>query len=137
MKKNVTIGVALTLLSLAIVSCQKENEMDSTVNVCHDEAVHTVVYSIDGVTHQVTLRGDDSLREFIYRLLTMAKMGHQVSLYYDGAYSATSVSKETITYNTPSQVDASDWCDKMAHHGYSVSFYYDETLELYVCTATK
>lgn len=137
MKKTTKIGFAIVLACLATTGCQKENILESPEAIHQNTSVQTVTYTIDGVTRQMTLRGNDALREFINQLLSMAKMGHQVTFYINECVSTETASKETVTYSTSNKTEAEEWCEMMAGQGYTVSFKYDSKLDMYVCTAIR
>ena len=98
-------------------------------------AVYKVRYSIDGVTYQLTLVGEEAWRAFLNRMLALAEEGHIVSFRNENASSQIAPSKETITYTTSNHDDAYEWAAKMGNLGYNVTIIYDERTGKYICIA--
>lgn len=129
--------VALFLvLSLAAVSCEKETFRDSTVFMEETVASRTVVYSIDGVTRQMTVLGESSWNSFLDWMFALAEEGHVVSFRL-GDSSQNVSSKETVTFTTTNKNEAFAWADAMVESGYSVTVQYDDKTGIYTCTAIK
>lgn len=79
MRKTFTTIVLLAMLGTLAVSCQKENIIDETSIVAENGTVYTVGYSIDGVTHQLTLVGDEAWHDFLSRMFASAEEGREMS----------------------------------------------------------
>ena len=137
MKKIFTTIALFAVLGTMAVSCQKENIIDEPFVTTQKSTVYIVSYTIDGVSHQVTLAGDNAWHDFLHRMLALAEEGHAVSFRNESAVSRIASSKETITYTTSSHDDAYAWADKMVHNNYTVTILYNEDEGVYICIATK
>ena len=69
MKKTITTIALLAVLGTLAVSCQKENITESTTFIAEDSAIYRISYSVDGVTYQLTLIGDEALQDFFFNYL--------------------------------------------------------------------
>ena len=134
-KKMITVALFAVLGTLA-VSCQKENMMEPLVYEMETEGTYLITYSIDGVSQQVRLSGDEELRAFLRRLTALAREGHRVSVRKTNTNSQAST-KEVITYHTTSEDDANEWAAKMLNDGYDVTIDYDEKTGEFICIAIK
>lgn len=134
-KTTVKVLAVVAALGLTAAGCQKENVYE-TVD-CGQEVtkVCKMSYCIDGEWHECSVNGDAAYREFIARMVALAKEGHKVSFREGGKALRQSASKKTVVYTTTSQTDADKWCIKMANQGYEVTVEYDETTGIYTCTA--
>lgn len=135
MRKTLVTIAFLALLGTLAVSCQKESFNNETFMVEEQNAVYKVRYSIDGVTYQLTLVGEEAWRAFLNRMLALAEEGHIVSFRNENASSQIAPSKETITYTTSNHDDAYEWAAKMVNLGYNVTIIYDERTGKYICIA--
>lgn len=128
----------LTMLSLAAVSCQKEDIVDNDIAtiVAESHSVYKMQYTVDGVQHQVVLHGEKEYSEFIYRMLALAEEGHRVS-FYDESKVQYNLSKDTVIYTTKNKDDAYAWTQTMMSNGYTVAVEFDSSTGVYTCTATK
>ena len=134
--KRTIISIALlaALVTLA-VSCQKDSFNEETTMVSEQNAVYKVWYSIDGVTHQVTLLGDDAWHDFLNRMFALAESGHRISFRLENAPSRVAFTKDVVTYTTTNHDDAYKWAEKMGNEGYEVIIEYDPRTGVYTCTA--
>lgn len=137
MKKTfITIALLAVIATLA-VSCQKENIIEETYIVAENDAVYKVNYTIDGVTHHITLFGEKAWMEFLQYMLALAEEGHNVSFFNEENCSQVSSSKDVVVYTTTDATDAIKWADKMVNEGYFVTIDYDPRTGKYICTATN
>lgn len=137
MRKTFTAIALFAVLGTLAVSCQKENIIDETNIVAENGTVYTVSYAVNGVTHQLTLIGDEAWQAFLNRMLALAEEGHEVSFRNEEAASRVVSTKETVTYSTPNHDDAINWAEKMAGDGYTVTIVFDKENKVYNCYATK
>ena len=137
MKKQVKTVALFTVLSLMAVGCQKETIVEPNTGMQQMMNVRTVTYSIDGVSQQIVIRGDEAWRDFLKQLTAMAREGHRIQFRCEEARSNASSSKDVVTYTTSNEEDAIAWCASMYDKGYEVSFYYDQKSGKYICTAEK
>ena len=103
MRRTITTIALIAVLGTVAVSCQKDN-IDETGIVSECNTVYTVNYSIDGVTRQTTLYGDDAWDEFMRNMMALCREGYDVVIR--DANAATLGNKEILTYKTHSEADA-------------------------------
>lgn len=135
-KTFITIALFAVLGSL-VVSCQKENIIDATYVVAENGTVHTVSYTVDGLTHQITLVGDETWRDFLNRMMDLAEDGHEVTFRNEEATSRVVSTKKVVTYTTDNGEDALNWAEKMVDNGYTVTITFDKEKKVYNCYAIK
>ena len=135
MKKTLTTVTLFAVLGTLAVSCQKETLTELSPVTTQDET-YLITYSVDGVSMQTRLNGDEALRAFLQRLTALAREGHRVTVRNENTVSQAST-KEVVTYRTKSEDDASEWAAKMIMDGYAVEIDYDDKTGEYVCTAAK
>ena len=137
MKKQLKTMALFAVLSLMAVGCQKETIAEPNTGMQQTMSVRTVTYSIDGVTQQIVIRGDEAWMDFLKQLTALARQGHRIQFRCEESRATTSTAKEVVTYTTSKEEDAIAWCNNMVHNGYSVSMEYDEVNGKYICTARK
>lgn len=137
MRKTFTTIALFAVLGTLAVSCQKENIIDETNIVAENGTVYTVSYAVDGVTHQLTLVGDEAWHDFLNRMLALAEEGHEVSFRNEEAASRVISTKEVVTYTTDNGEDALNWAEKMVDDGYTVTITFDKEKKTYTCYAIK
>lgn len=137
MRKTFTTIALVAMLGALAVSCQKENIIDEPPVVAENGTVYTVSYAVDGVTHQLTLVGDEAWRDFLNRMMALAEEGHEVTFRNEEAASRVVSTKEVVTYSTSSHDDAYSWAEKMVDDGYTVTITFDKEKKIYTCYAIK
>ena len=137
MRRTITTITLIAVLGTVAVSCQKETFTEETTLAVRNNHVYMMGYSIDGVTHRVTLHGDNALDEFLRRMVALAEEGHEVSFRNEEAASQSVSSKETITYTTSNYDYAVNWSKEKTDEGYTVTITYDKETQIYTCTAVK
>lgn len=125
------------MLGTLAVSCQKENIIDETNIVAENDTVYKVSYTVDGVTHQLTLVGDEAWHDFLNRMVALAEEGHEVSFRNEEASLRAVSTKEKVTYTTTNQDEALVWSEMMIKDGYTVTISYDKASGIYTCIAIK
>ena len=137
MKKIITTIALLSVLGTLAVSCQKETISEPTAIMAEDSAIYRVSYTVDGITYNLTLIGDDAWQDFVKRMIALAEQGHRVTFRNENSSSQAASAKEVITYTTTSHDDAYEWAEKKGKEGYDVTIEYDERTGKYTCTAIK
>ena len=137
MKKKIKTVALFTVLSIMAVGCQKETEVDPASGMQQAMQVRTITYSIDGITQQIVIRGDEAWFNFLKQLTALARQGHRVHFRCEETSTNAQASKEVVTYETTNEEDAINWCNQMIDKGYDVTMYYDKNRNTYVCTAEK
>ncbi len=136
--KTIKIMALLAVLSVAAVSCQKENLVPSTPAevITDNQAVYIYQYEVNGIRSRITLRGEAERADFINRMLALAQEGNTVS-FFDETRSTQLLTKETVNYSTKDEEKALKWVIQMSDLGYKVSVSYDEETGYYNCSATR
>ena len=137
MSKTLTTIELFAVLGTLAVSCQKENIIDETNIVAENDTVYKVSYTVDGVTHQLTLVGDEAWHDFLNRMVALAEEGHEVSFRNEEASLRAVSTKEKVTYTTTNQDEALVWSEMMIKDGYTVTISYDKASGIYTCIAIK
>ena len=136
--KTIKLVALLAVLSVAAVSCQKENvDLTTTADIVADnQAVYIYQYEVNGIRSRITLRGEAERADFINRMLALAKEGYTVRFFNEARFVQLQT-KEVETYSTKDKDKAYKWVSDMSEAGYEVSVTYDEKTGYYNCTATK
>ena len=137
MSKTLTTIALFAVRGTLAVSCQKENIIDETNIVAENDTVYKVSYTVDGVTHQLTLVGDEAWHDFLNRMVALAEEGHEVSFRNEEASLRAVSTKEKVTYTTTNQDEALVWSEMMIKDGYTVTISYDKASGIYTCIAIK
>ncbi len=137
MKKQVKTMALFAVLSLMAVSCQKETIVEPNTGMQQTMSLRTVTYSIDGVTQQIIIRGEEAWMDFLKQLTALARQGHRIQFRCEESRATTSTTKEVVTYTTTSEEDAIAWCNTMFNQGYEVNMTYDVKNGKFICTARK
>lgn len=135
MRKTFTTIALVAMLGALAVSCQKENIIDETPVVAENVTVYTVSYAVDGVTHQLTLVGDEAWHDFLNRMMALAEEGHEVTFRNEEAASRVVSTKEKVTFTTTNHDEAYAWAEAMLKDGYTVSIHFDKETGIYTCYA--
>lgn len=135
MRKTFTTIALFAVLGTLAVSCQKENIIDETNIVAENGSVYKVSYTVDGVTHQLTLVGDEAWHDFLNRMVALAEEGHEVSFRNKEAASRVVSTKEKVTFTTTDHDEAYAWAEAMLKDGYTVSIHFDKETGIYTCYA--
>ena len=135
MKKNLKSIALLAVLSLAAAGCQKETIVEQGVQVQQNASVRTVIYTVDGMTMQISLRGEQEWQNFLNWMFALAEEGHQVTFFNDSARNNIQSTKEKVVYTTDDKSDALRWAADMTENGYEVTIVYDSSTGIYTCTA--
>lgn len=137
MRKTITTIALIAVLGTMAASCQKESPINQASIVSESCTTYTVQYTIDGVSHTVTLIGEDTWHDFLNRMFALAEEGHVVS-FRNVESSPTAISaKETIKHTTTSKEEAYAWGESMGKSGYLVTIEYDKETGVYTCYAIK
>ena len=135
MKRTIITVALFAVLGTLAVSCQKETLTELSPVTAQAET-YLITYSVDGVSMQTRLNGDEELRAFLHRLTALAREGHRVTVRNENTAGQAST-KEVVTYHTTSEDDANEWAAKMIRDGYEVEIDYDEKTGEFICTAIK
>ncbi|MBQ0160479.1 MAG: hypothetical protein KBT28_07660 [Bacteroidales bacterium] len=98
MRKTFTTIALVAVLASMAVSCQKENLLDQPTIASESCAIYTVQYTVDDVSHTVSLIGEDTWHDFLDYMFALAEEGHVVSFRNVETASNAMSAKETVTY---------------------------------------
>lgn len=137
MKKTFkTLVVALPLILLT-PGCQKDNiDINEVKTECQSDT-SKVFYSVDGQSMSLIVASEEAWQSFLHQMVCLAEEGHSVTFRLGSTTIRQGLSKEKLTYVTPSQSDAETWCAHKAKDGYEVTMIYDPVDKVYICTAIK
>ena len=135
MKRTIISVALLAVLSTMAVSCQKENLSETQNASTVIGSVRTVSYTIDGITHRITLYNDSEWDAFIDNMLSLSKHGHNVRFVNKSSTMYGTPSKEVLKLITESQDEAKKWAKEKSEQGYTVSTTYKDGK--YTCVAFK
>lgn len=139
MSKRVLSVALLAVLGTMAVGCQKENitELRPETSISEAGTVYTVQYAVDGVLHTETLHSEEEFDSLLTQLMALSRSGAVVEMSGDN-YSPNAFStKESITFITDSEVEATSWTKQKMAEGYRVRVTYDTLNKVHVCTAYK
>ncbi len=127
------------MLSLVAISCQKESVTIRPQNATTQESYsdYVVYFSIEGVTHTIRLHNEAERETFLQNIFGLAKDGCKVVIYSNNCAYPNIAAKESFTFTTSSEKEATDWAEKMLEDGYNVDIEYDSTKGVYICIAWK
>lgn len=126
------------VLSLMATGCQKDNIKKNNSTTVREEVstVYTMLYSINGVQHSVTLHGESEYQAFIHEMLNLARQGYSIVFCDENRVSQTAT-KETVYFTTNSQVEAELWAKARSDEGYQVAISYDDKNHVFNCVAWR
>lgn len=131
-----TRTVALfVVLSMAAVSCQKENYFDVEGKQAEVTVSRTVSYMVDGTLYHATLHSDAEWDILIHRLLGLAREGHSVVIANGNSINTSSLAKDVVIFRTSSEEEANEWIKQMTEAGYTVTFGFDDETQQWICIA--
>lgn len=137
MNKNIKTIALCAALGLISTGCQKEDYVESSMTIVDAQCQRIIGYTIDGSQFQVEIRGEQAWLDFLEQMQVLAKEGHEVFFWNEETTGQSSVSKETLTFTTTSEKEATEWCEDKFDHGYKVGMTYDSKKGVYICVAIK
>ena len=133
-KKTRTVALFI-VLSMAAVSCQKENHFDVEGKQAEVTVSRTVSYMVDGTLYHATLHSDAEWDALIHCLLGLARDGHRVVIANGNSINTSSFTKDVVTFRTSSEEEAKAWIEQMTEAGYTVDVGFDEETQEWICIA--
>lgn len=97
--------------------------------------MYTVLYSIDGVQHQIILNSEEEHRAFILEMLALTRQGHVVVFCEDDNMSQGPGTKDVVYFSSPDPTEVAAWTVQMEKAGYNVRVTYDDKTGMYNCVA--
>lgn len=135
MKKTFITVALFSVLGTLAVSCQKET-LTELSPVTMQAETYLIAYSVDGMSMQTQVNGDEELRAFLRTLTALAREGHRVTVR-DSNATSLSITKERVEFRTTSEDEANEWAFKMTKDGYTVTIDYDNNTGEFICVAVK
>lgn len=124
-----------SVLGTLAVSCQKET-LTELSPVTMQAETYLIAYSVDGMSMQTQVNGDEELRAILRTLTALAREGHRVTVR-DSNATSLSITKERVEFRTTSEDEANEWAFKMTKDGYTVTIDYDNNTGEFICVAVK
>lgn len=137
MKKVIRTVALIAVLGMMAPACQKEPVSEPLAQVGSVKTIHTVYYSVDGVTNTASFNSEENWLFFLGQLFALAEVGYEVSFWDSETVVNTTDDREIVTYTTRDKDEAVAWADTMRKNGYTVSISYDSVTNTYTCTAVK
>ena len=139
MSKKVLSVALLVVLGTMAFGSQKESitEPQPETSISETGTVYAVQYAVDGVLHTETLHSEEEYNALLMQLMALSRSGAVVEISDDNYSPNAFPTKESITYTTPSESDATNWTKQKMSEGYKVRVTYDTTNNVHVCTAYK
>lgn len=136
--KNILKITLFIVLGSMAVGCQKE---DLQINPPEIENVsnpsYTLVYYVNGIKFTSTYTTEEEYHAFILHLMALSREGNEIVVSSNNYATSELGTKETVTYTTSSENDATTWTKKMIDDGYEVHIIYDSVRNVYICIAIK
>ena len=137
MKKFIIPATLLAMISVATVSCQKENLTEPTAPVVENSATHTIRYTVNGAVYQQVIHSDEDLDALMHTLFALAREGYTVRMMDENTSFSESDAKETLTYTTKKENEAIAWSKEKTLEGYVVTITFNQQTGEYTCVAIK
>ena len=133
-KKTRTVALFI-VLSMAAVSCQKENLFEIEGYPTEVTVSRTVSYMIDGTLYHATLHSDAEWDALMHRLMALAREGHRVMIANGNSVNTSSLAKDVVIFRTSSEEEANEWIKQMTEAGYTVTYGFDDETQQWICIA--
>ena len=137
MKKFIIPATLLAMISVATVSCQKENLTEPTAPVVENSATHTIRYTVNGAVYQQVIHSDEDLDALMHTLFALAREGYTIRIMDENTSFTEDSVKETLTFTTKKESEAIAWAKEKVEEGYAVTTTFNQQTGEYTCVAVK
>ncbi len=137
MKKYIIPATFLAMISLAYVSCQKENFTERASHCIENYSLLTIEYSVNSTVYSCTIRNKDEWNTLMSFIIDLTKEGNTVRIMNKNVTYCETFSKETIKYITKNQKEANEWTFQRLLEGYNVTMTYNQETGEYTCIAVR
>ena len=137
MKKFIIPVTLLAMMSVATVSCQKENLVEPSAPCVENSATRTIRYTVNGTIYRQVIHSDDDLDALMHTLFALAREGYTVRMMDDNTTICETSAKEVLTFTTTKEEEAIKWTKEKIHEGYAVTTIFNDETGEYTCIAVK
>ncbi len=137
-KKYLIPATLLAMISVASVSCQKENlvESISSSNV-ETSSTRTIRYFVNGKAHRSVIHNDEEWNALLSTLFALAREGYSIRLFDENNTYCEACAKVTVTFTTTNKQEAIEWVIAKTLEGYDVTMSFNQETGEYTCIAVK
>lgn len=137
MKKFIIPATLLAMMSVATVSCQKENLVEPSAPCVENSATRTIRYTVNGTIYRQVIHSDDDLDALMHTLFALAREGYNVRMMDESTSYSENSAKETLTFTTTNENEAIAWAKARTLEGYAVTTTFNQATNEYTCVAKK
>ena len=137
MKKNIIPATLLAMISVASVSCQKENLVEPAFSSVETSATRTIRYFVNGKVHRSVIHNDDEWNTLLSTLFALAREGYSIRIFDENNTYCDSCAKVTVTFTTADEKEANEWAKTKTLEGYDVTISFNQETGEYTCIAVK
>ncbi|MBR3723847.1 MAG: hypothetical protein IKN11_00455 [Bacteroidales bacterium] len=96
MKKYIIPATLLAMISVASVSCQKENLVEPAFSSVETSATRTIRYFVNGKVHRSVIHNDDEWNTLLSTLFALAREGYSIRIFDENNTYCDSCAKVTV-----------------------------------------
>lgn len=137
MKRMLIPATLLVMMSVATISCQKENYVEPTAPCVENSATRTIRYTVNGTVYRQVIHSDEDLDALMHTLFALAREGYTVRVMDENQSFSENSTKETVTYTTKDKKKAYDWAEEKILEGYDVTISFNQQTGEYTCVAVR
>lgn len=137
-KKYLIPATLLAMISVASVSCQKENLVESiSPSNVETSSTRTIHYIVNGKIHRSIIHNDDEWNTLLSTLFALAREGYSFRILDENYTYSNSSAKATVTFTTQNEKEAVEWVKTKTLEGYDVTVSFNQQTGEYTCIAVK
>ncbi len=137
MKKYIIPATLLAMISVASVSCQKENLVEPAFSSVETSSTRTIHYIVNGKIHRSIIHNDDEWNTLLSTLFALAREGYSFRILDENYTYSNSSAKATVTFTTKNEKEAVEWVKTKTLEGYDVTVSFNQQTGEYTCIAVK
>ncbi|MBQ5974864.1 MAG: hypothetical protein IJL48_04055 [Bacteroidales bacterium] len=137
MKKYIIPATLLAMISVASVSCQKENLVEPAFSSVETSATRTIRYFVNGKAHRSVIHNDEEWNALLSTLFALAREGYSIRLFDENNTYCEACAKATVTFTTTNKQEAIEWVKTKTLEGYDVTMSFNQETGEYTCIAVK
>ena len=139
-KKITKIMLLSEALSSAMVSCQKESEMEPSQELSQKllaQETSILFFKIDGEEDYRKFGSTEERDEFILYLIHLTREGHIITIESNEKPEYAPEEKDKQKFETTDELEMENWIIEMTDEKYEVEFYFDEETGTFRGIATR
>lgn len=136
-KKYLIPATLLAMISVASVSCQKENLVELAFSSVETSATRTIRYFVNGKAHRSVIHNDEEWNALLSTLFALAREGYSFRILDENYTYSNSSAKATVTFTTQNEKEAVEWVKTKTLEGYDVTVSFNQQTGEYTCIAVK